>query len=252
MDWRDVTFDFSGARVLVTGGTSGIGHAIAAAYRTAGADVAITGTRDDASAYETDLSGFRYLRMRAEDPAEVDRVAQQFERLDIVVPSAGLALAAKGIDEYQPENFDRSLTLLLTSVYRLAHGCADALSRSERPGGASFIGIASMTSYFGIEMIPGYGTAKTGLVGLVRVLAVAWARRNIRVNAVAAGLTESGMTAATFDDPQWTSPTLSRTPLGRLGQPKDIAGAALFLSSSAASWITGQTLAIDGGFTVAG
>ena len=109
-----------------------------------------------------------------------------------------------------------------------------------------------MSSYFGIPIVPGYGSAKTGLLGLTRALAVEWGAKNIRVNAVAAGLTESKMTAGTFAQDAWTAPTLARTPAGRLGTPEDIAQPILFLTSPGASWITGQTLPIDGGYTVAG
>lgn len=252
MDWSDLRYDFSGARVLVTGGTSGIGAAVAKAYRDAGAMVTITGTRGAATDYDDDLAGYRYLQLDVEDAGQVERVAAAQDSLDVLVNNAGLALAAAGLDEYDPAVFDRSLSMHLSSAYRMSHGCRAALARSGRAGGGAIVGIASMTSYFGIGMIPGYGTAKTGLVGLTRVLAVAWAKHGIRVNAVAAGLTRSRMTAGTFDDPRWTQPTLDRTPLGRLGEPVDVAGPVLFLTSSAASWITGQVLPIDGGFTVSG
>lgn len=252
MTWTDIDYNFSGARVLVTGGTSGLGAAIAGAYRDAGAQVTITGTRGSTADYDEDLSGFRFLQLDVEQPDQVQAVAAAQDELDILVNNAGLALAAMGHDEHDPAVFDRSLSMHLSSAYRMAHGCRSALARSQRPGGGSVVGIASMTSFFGIELIPGYGAAKTGLVGLTRVLAVAWAKDRIRVNAVAAGLTRSRMTSGTFDDPAWTQPTLDRTPLGRLGEPVDIAGAVLFLTSSAASWITGQVLPIDGGFTVAG
>jgi NAD(P)-dependent dehydrogenase (short-subunit alcohol dehydrogenase family) len=252
MSWSDLRFDYGGARVLVTGGTSGIGAAIAATYADAGAEVVITGTRDVPGDYDEDLSRFDYRQLDVEDGAQIDAVASGFDRLDILVNNAGLALGSLGLDEWDPAIFERSIAMHLTSAFRMAHGCRAALARGKRPGGSSIIGIASMTSYFGIGMIPGYGSAKTGLVGLTRVLATEWASQRIRVNAVAAGLTRSRMTAGTFDAPEWTAPTLSRTPLGRLGEPVDIAGAVLFLSSSAASWITGQVLPIDGGFTVAG
>jgi 3-oxoacyl-[acyl-carrier protein] reductase len=252
MTWTDLRYDFAGARVLITGGTSGLGAAIAASYREAGAEVSITGTRATAADYDDDLSGYHYLQLDVERPEQVQAVAAAQENLDILVNNAGLALASMGLDEHDPAVFDRSLSMHLSSAYRMAHGCRAALARSQRPGGGAVVGIASMTSFFGIELIPGYGTAKTGLVGLTRVLAVAWAKDRIRVNAVAAGLTRSRMTAGTFDDPAWTQPTLDRTPLGRLGEPVDIAGPVLFLTSSAASWITGQVLPVDGGFTVAG
>lgn len=252
MGGSDISFDYAGAHVLVTGGTSGIGAEIARGYAEAGAAVTITGTRGDAADYDEDLSAYRYLRLDVEDRDQIAAVAAAQADLDILVNNAGLALGSIGLDEWDPAIFERSLAMHLTAAYRMAHGCRGALAQSRRAGGASVVGIASMTSFFGIGMIPGYGAAKTGLVGLTRVLAVEWARQGIRVNAVAAGLTRSRMTAGTFDEIEWTGPTLARTPLGRLGEPADIAGAVLFLTSSAASWITGQVLPIDGGFTVSG
>jgi 3-oxoacyl-[acyl-carrier protein] reductase len=250
--WPDATFDFGDAEVLVTGGTSGIGAAIAAAFHTAGARVTITGTRATAAEYDADLSGYRYLQMDVEDPASVDATAAQIGSLDILVNNAGFALPSIGLDESDPDVFERAVRMHLSSGQRLAQRLHGRLAASSRPGGASVVGIASMSSYFGIPIVPGYGAAKTGLIGLTRVLAVSWGKDNIRVNAVAAGLTESRMTAGTFQDPNYLAPTLARTPAGRLGVPQDIAGAVLFLSSSLAGWITGQTLPVDGGFTVCG
>lgn len=250
--WNDISFNYAGAHVLVTGGTSGIGAAIAAAYRAAGASVTITGTRGSAGDYDDDLSGYRYLQLDVEDSASVDAVAAAQQSLDILVNNAGFALPSIGLDEYEPDNFARAVNMHLISAYRMAKGCLDALSSSSRAGGGAIVGIASMSSYFGIGIVPGYGAAKTGIIGLTRTLAVQWAARNIRVNAVAAGLTASRMTATTIANPEWSAPTLARTPAGRLGEPRDITGAVLFLSSDAASWITGQTLPVDGGYTVSG
>ena len=246
------SYDFAGAHVLVTGGTSGIGAAAAASYVAAGAAVTITGTREDASAYDSDLSAYRYVRMDIEDGASIDAVRWSLAKLDILVNCAGVALPSLGLDEYEPDIFARAVNMLLVGAYRVAQGTTDLLNDSKLEGGASIINIASMSSYFGIPIVPGYGAAKTGLVGLTRTLAVAWGTRGIRVNAVAAGLTRSKMTAGTFAQESWTAPTLARTPLGRLGEPQDIANAVLFLSSPAAGWITGQTIAVDGGYTVSG
>lgn len=245
-------FDFSGARVLVTGGTSGIGAGIAAAYRDAGADVTITGTRPSADDYDDDLSGYHYLPLDVEDGAQVDRVAKAQASLDILVNNAGIALPSLGLDEWETENFIRAVNIHLLSGFRLARGCRDALKHSTLAGGGSIIGIASMSSYFGIGLVPGYGAAKTGLLGMIRAIAVEWGALGIRANAVAVGLCESRMTSAIVGNPEWSAPTLARTPLGRLGKPSDVAAAVLFLSSAQASWITGQCLPIDGGFTVAG
>lgn len=244
--------DFTGAHVLVTGGTSGIGAASAAQFRDAGAHVTITGTRGSAAEYDDDFSGYRYLHLDIEDKASIDAVAAALPRLDVLVNSAGIALPSIGLDEWEPEVFDRAVTMMLNGAFRIARRSVDLLAQSSIPGGGSVIGIASMSSYFGIPIVPGYGAAKTGLVGLIRTMAAHWGPRGVRANAVAAGLTRSRMTAGTFEQDEWTAPTLARTPLGRLGDPDDIAQAILFLASPAASWVTGQTLVVDGGFTISG
>ncbi|MDE2411424.1 MAG: SDR family oxidoreductase [Sphingomonadales bacterium] len=244
--------DFSGAQILVTGGTSGIGAATAARFREAGAEVTITGTRASATEYDVDLSGYRYLQLDVERPDQIDAIAASLPRLDVLVNNAGIALPSLGLDEWEPDVFDRAVAMLLNGAFRMARRTVDLLAQSVVPGGGSVIGIASMSSFFGIPVVPGYGAAKTGLVGLTRTMAAHWGPRSVRANAVAAGLTRSGMTAGTFAQDAWTAPTLARTPLGRLGEPDDIAQAILFLASPAASWITGQTLAVDGGFTIAG
>ncbi len=249
---NNVRFDYSGASVLVTGGTSGLGLGVAAAYRDAGANVAITGTRPSAAEYDEDLKGFRYHQLNVENRENIDRVAGAIQTLDILVNSAGLALFSLGLDEYDPDVFERAINMYLTNVYRLAARCAPALSQSQLPGGASMISMASMSSFFGIDAVPGYGSGKTGLLGLTRVLAVHWAKNNVRVNAIAAGMTRSRMTTPVLQNPQINAMMLARVPLGRHGEPVDIVGAALFLSSAAAAWITGQTLAVDGGFSIAG
>jgi 3-oxoacyl-[acyl-carrier protein] reductase len=246
------THDFSGAHVLVTGGTSGIGAATAALFSKAGASVTITGTRGSAADYDADLSDYRYLPLDIEDSEAIDAVAAAIPRLDVLVNNAGIALPSLGLDEWDPEVFDRAVAMLLNGAFRMARRTADLLAESTWSGGASVIGIASMSSFFGMPIVPGYGAAKTGLVGLTRTMAVHWGPRGIRANAVAAGLTRSGMTAATFTQDAWTGPTLARTPLGRLGEPDDIAQAIAFLASPAASWITGQTIVVDGGYTVSG
>jgi NAD(P)-dependent dehydrogenase (short-subunit alcohol dehydrogenase family) len=134
----------------------------------------------------------------------------------------------------------------------MANACKQKLSESRFEGGASVIGLASMTSFFGNEYVPGYGAAKAGLAQLTKTLSIVWAADRIRVNAVAAGLIRSNMTAAMLADEALTAPFMSRVPLARVGTPHDIAGAVLFLSSPAASYVTGSTLVVDGGFSIRG
>ena len=249
--WPGIRFDFSERRVLVTGGSNGIGLAIARACAAAGAQVTITGTRAGAEEYEHDLSPFAYAQLDARDRHAIAAVADSLPALDILANCAGTAFP-DGRDEYEPEAFEISLRINLASAFHMAGACRKKLAASNLPGGASIISIASMTSFFGIAMIPGYGASKAGLTQMTKTLAIAWAAEGIRVNAVAAGLTRTNMTADMMNMPEMLKPYLDRTPAGRVAETEDIAGAALFLSSPAAAYITGHTLVVDGGFSVMG
>lgn len=252
IDWPDVTFDYRGRHVLVTGGTGGIGAAIAAAYHSAGAHVCVTGTHTAAADYPEDLSGYRYLPLNVLDNEQIENVACALPQLDILVHCPGAALSGDSGNEFDPDLFERALQINLSSFYRMAQALHPKLAVSSLPGGASVISIASITSFFGNPAVPGYGAAKAGLAQLSKTLAIAWAGQGIRVNAVAAGLTETRMTAQHIANDQALEPFMQRTPLKRVAQPVDIAGAVLFLTSSAAAFITGQTLPVDGGYSVVG
>jgi NAD(P)-dependent dehydrogenase (short-subunit alcohol dehydrogenase family) len=245
------TFDFAGAAVLVTGGTAGIGYAIARAFAAAGATVVVTGTRATADEYDTDLDGFRYQQCRMADHDEIAALAASLDRLDVLVNNAGQVFPG-GLDESDPAGFEASVAVNLTSAYRLAVACHDHLAASPFDGGASVINLGSMSSYFGIEIVPGYGAAKTGVLGMTRSLAMKWARDGIRVNAVAPGIIETNMTAPMLASAAMSEPLLGRIALGRVGVPDDVSPAVLFLASPGARYITGQTLPIDGGFSIYG
>lgn len=243
-------FDFAGARVLVTGGSSGIGFGIATAFAAAGAAVTITGTRGSAGEYDLDLGAFAYHPLRVTEADEIEAVARSLDALDVLVNNAGANLPG-GRNEAIPEVFEESVSINLFSAYRLSIACRDLLRASPQAGGASVVNLASMSSFFAVPIVPGYGAAKAAIVQMTKNLGVAWAKDGIRVNAVAPGLVESNMTAVMKGIEALEKPQMDRTPLGRWGQPTDIAPAVLFLSSAAASFVTGQTWNIDGGYSAA-
>ena len=240
------TFDFSDVSVLVTGGSNGIGLATAKAYRDAGAIVTVTGRRASAADYDNDLTGLDYRQLDVQSKDAVYALAEDIDSLDILMANAG---GAQG-DEWSREGFEQSLAINLASVFHCSAAFWPHLEKSAMPGGASIIGVASMTSYFGFDMIPGYGASKAGLVQLMKTLAIKGGSVGVRANAVAAGLTRSNMTDGFIGMQEAVQPTLDRQAIKRVGEADDIADAILFLTSSSASWITGQTLPVDGGYTI--
>ena len=241
-----INYDYSGAKVLITGGSIGIGLACAKAYQDAGASVTITGRKASATDYEHDLEGLAYRQLDVASRGDLLDLASSLDTLDILVNNAG---GSQG-DEWDHDGFDRSLEINLSSAFHLSNACKPLLEASEFPGGASVIGIASMTSFFGLEWTPAYGAAKAGLVQLTKTLGKTWGPAGIRANAVAAGMTRTNLTSSTIDGmPEMIDGMLTRQGLKRVGEAEDIAAAVLFFTSPAASWVTGQTLAVDGGFS---
>jgi NAD(P)-dependent dehydrogenase (short-subunit alcohol dehydrogenase family) len=240
-------FDFTGTAVLVTGGTSGIGHAIASAFAAAGASVTVTGTRAAASDYTTDLTAFTFRRLELRDAAAVDAFAADLDPLDVLVNNAG-ANFPDGRDEWDPDGFSAALDLNVEGAMRLTVRAKAALAASAMVGGASVVNVVSMTAFRSTTIVPGYSAAKAALMALTRNLAVHWVADGIRVNAVAPGLVDTPMTAPMKGYPELLEAELARAPMRRMGTPEEVAAAVLFLSSEASGFTTGAAFAVDGGY----
>lgn len=230
-----------GRHALVTGGAQGIGAAIANQLAALGAQV----TAADLGAGDGSLAAGVALRqadVTSED--SVQALMAGLERLDIVVNCAGII--RRGAEHALPV-FEQVLAVNLTGSMRV---CTAARAHLRATQGC-IVNIASMLSFFGGGLVPGYSASKGGVMQLTKSLAIAYAEDRIRVNAVAPGWIATPLTQPLQDDPARNGPILARTPLGRWGTPADVAQAVLFLCSPAAGFITGVTLPVDGGYLVA-
>lgn len=237
--------DFSGKTALVVGGSSGIGNAIAQAFKERGADVHVWGTRASAVDYRgvegSNLDGLHYERV---DAAEFDTVTAHrppFKKLDLLVLSQGIVLYKRA--EFTLAGFTKVVDINLNSVMACAARFHDMLAAAQ----GCMIVISSTAAYHSTRGNPGYNASKSGCVGLTRTLADAWAQDGIRVNGIAPGMVETKLTKVTTRDPDRLASALERIPLNRLGTPEEIANVALFLASPLASYVVGQTLRVDGG-----
>lgn len=243
-----ITLDFTGQRVLVIGGSSGIGNGIAQAFREAGAHVAITGTREfTAYAGEagSNLDGLDHHVLDIAQDSAVTGFASAFGPLHVLVNAVGTV--AYGRTEFEIETFRRVMDVNLTGVMNACVSFKQALAGTR----GSIINIASLASFFSTRNNPAYSASKGGMAILTKTLADNWGRAGIRVNGIAPGFVETKLTRVSRDNPAIYEASLRKTPLGRWGTPRDMAGAALFLASPLASFITGQTICVDGGLSLA-
>ncbi|MCF1710974.1 SDR family oxidoreductase [Tabrizicola sp. J26] len=237
------SFDFSETSVLVVGASrAGIGAAIARSFQEAGADVTITGAEPEPAA--EDSGRFPYIQLDVTDLDAVRAVAAATPKLDVLVNCA--AITSRG-EEMAPAFFQRVVDVNLHGTFRTAEAFHGHLKASH----GSLINIASMYATFGSPRNPAYGASKAAVQQLTKSLAIAWAPDGIRVNAVAPGFIVTQQSARSRTDPAHVAAVNLRTPMGRWGQPEDIAGPVLFLASPAAAFMTGTCLAIDGGYSVA-
>jgi NAD(P)-dependent dehydrogenase (short-subunit alcohol dehydrogenase family) len=235
-------FDFTGASVLVVGASrAGIGAAIARAFQDAGASVSITGVEPEPA--PEDKARFAYTQLDVTELDVVRGLAAKTKQLDVLVNCA--AITSRG-EEMAPAFFERVVDVNLHGTFRTAEAFHGHLKNSH----GVLINIASMYAQFGSPRNPAYGASKAAVQQLTKSLAIAWAPDGIRVNAVAPGFIVTEQSARSRTDPQHVENVNKRTPLGRWGQPEDIAGPVLFLASNQARFMTGTCIAIDGGYSV--
>ena len=237
--------DFGGKRVLVVGGSSGIGNGIAQAFRAQGADVHVWGTRASAADYAgvegSDLSGLHYSRVDVSDFEAIAGWPIPFDSLDVLILCQGIVLYRR--KEFETAGFRQVVDVNLNSLM----ACAEKFQPLLVPAKGSLIIVSSVAAFQATMGNPAYGASKTGAMGLTRSLGQAWAPLGIRVNGIAPGMVPTKMTEVTTKNPERAEGTLQRIPLGRFGSPQDMAGVALFLASPMAAYVVGQTIPVDGG-----
>jgi NAD(P)-dependent dehydrogenase (short-subunit alcohol dehydrogenase family) len=232
--------------IFITGATSGIGEAIAQAFVRDGAQVIATGATEQEVQKASALANnkgidFRVLDVR--DDAAVQSMVKGIGELDVVVNCAGVIQRSL---ELEAEAFARTIDINLNGTMRVCAAAREGLKARR----GCIVNTASMLSFFGGGLVPGYSASKGGVAQLTKSLAIAYADDGIRVNAVAPGWIATPLTQALQDDPQRAAPILARTPMKRWGTPADIAGPVMFLASAQAQFVTGVIFPVDGGYLI--
>ena len=233
-------------KILVTGGSSGIGAAIAQAFATSGDHVIATGaTKEEVERVQvqSEQNKISFQQLDVRDANAVQDCIEEIDSLDVLVNCAGVI---RRNAEHQPEVFVDVIDINLNGSMRVCTAAREKLK--QRKG--CIINTASMLSFFGGGLVPGYSASKGGIAQLTKSLAIAYAPDGIRVNAVSPGWIATQLTQALQEDSQRSEAILSRTPLGRWGEPTDVAGPVLFLASDAARFVTGVVLPVDGGYLI--
>ncbi|KAB8331248.1 SDR family oxidoreductase [Scytonema tolypothrichoides VB-61278] len=247
----------TGKKALITGATKGIGLVIAQEFLALGAEVMIVARNSEA--VQQQLEEWKQLGLPAHgiaaDVAQsagrqaiFDQVVQVMDGLDLLINNVGTNIRKPAVN-YTPEEYESIFQTNLTSVFEM---CRHAYPLLKASGNSSIVNIGSVAGLVAIRTGAPYGMTKAALVQLTRALAVEWANDHIRVNTIAPWFIRTPLTEALLDNPETLAAIIAQTPMKRVGDPQEIAGLAAFLCTSSASYITGQCIAVDGGFSALG
>jgi NAD(P)-dependent dehydrogenase (short-subunit alcohol dehydrogenase family) len=250
-------FSLEGKVAVVTGGTSGIGRALSLGLADAGADVIATARRQqqvDDTAGEIEARGRRTLRIasdvcdRASLEALLTATINDFGKVDILVNCAGKIKRTPTLTVSEEEWTD----ILNTNLTGTLRACQVFGKQMLERGSGRIVNIASLNSFVALNEVAAYAASKAGIASLTRSLAVEWSKKGVTVNAIAPGVFRTALNANLLDSTPRGQELLMRTPMGRFGKTEELVGAAIYLASDAASFVTGQTLVVDGGFLASG
>ncbi len=250
-------FNLEGKTVVVVGGTSGIGHALSVGLAEAGADV-VASSKTEAKVHETanliEQLGRKTLRVTADvgDRASLERLrdaaVSAFGKVDVLVNCAGTTQKAPTLN-FPEAAWEQILDINLTGTLR---GCQVFGEHMLQRKSGRIINIASLSTYLGLFEVAAYGASKAGVGSLTRTLAVEWSRHGVLVNAILPGVFRTPLNSNLLDNTNRGREFLMRTPMGRFGKARELAGAAVYLASDAASFVTGSILVVDGGILASG